>query len=36
LTDAWFLHFVHSWEQQIFWGSAQNTPNVFPLGYGLI
>jgi hypothetical protein len=29
-TNAWFLHFVHSREQQIFWSSAQNTPYVFP------
>jgi hypothetical protein len=33
LTDAWFLHIVHSWEQQILRSSARSTAHVFPLGY---
>jgi hypothetical protein len=36
LTNTWFLRFVHSWEQQMFWGSVRNTPNVFSLDYRLI
>jgi hypothetical protein len=27
---------ARSWERQISWGSAQDTPYVIPLGYGLI